>query len=61
MTTTRQKELDLMTKEQLNERVNELFSLFQDITEKEQIALWPEYLYIKYKLQLLAPKVQLPL
>lgn len=53
MTTQRQEELDTMTKEQLSQRVEELFVKFQDITEKEQIVLWPEYLYIKYKLQTL--------
>ncbi len=52
MTTQRQKEIDELNKEQLTERVNELFEKFQDITEAEQIKLWPEYLYIRYKLQI---------
>ena len=54
MTTKRQEEIDKMTKEQLVELTEELFVKFQDITEPEQIKLWPEYLYTKYKLQLLS-------
>ena len=51
MTTKRQEEIDKMTKEQLVELTEELFQKFQDITEPEQIKLWPTYLYVKYKLQ----------
>lgn len=55
MTTTRQVEIDKMTKEQLTNRVSELHDNFTTISEPEQITLWPEYLYVKYKLQTKAP------
>ena len=60
MTTKRQEEIDKMTKEQLVELTEELFVKFQDITEPEQIKLWPEYLYVKYKLQLLSKAPSTP-
>lgn len=51
MTTQRQAEIDKLSKEELTQLSIELGEKMIDVTEVEQVKLWPTYLYVKYKLQ----------